>query len=75
MEEIALPEKDASAVQGNDSADPLGLFPEPPTSDFPHMVLVLSHLPSLEPRVSDCKQNFVHWPFKRVAVSLAGSPW
>ena len=48
MEEIALPEKDASAVQGNDSADPLGLFPEPPTSDFPQVFLVHFALHLLE---------------------------
>ena len=56
-------------------ADPSALSPEPPTPDSPHMVLVYPALTFLEPWVSASKQNFLHWPFKKVAVSLAISPW
>ena len=58
------------------AADSSALSPEPPTSDSPHMALVYSALPLPEPReVSGSKWNFVHWPFKRLSVSLAISPW
>ena len=50
-------------------------FPEPPYPDSPQVSLVHSALPLPELRVSIYKQNFVHWPFKRLSVSLAISPW
>ena len=52
----------------------LSLFPEPPNPDSPYMAVVCSDLPPLDPRVCGCKPNFVCWPFKRVAASLAVSP-
>ena len=53
-------------------AVPSVLSPEPPAPDSPQ---VDSALPLLEPRVSGCKLNFVHWPFKRLSTSLGFSPW
>ena len=50
---------------------PSVLSPEPLAPDSPHASLVHSALPLPEPRVSGCKQNFVHCPFKRLSAFLA----
>ena len=66
IEGSALPEKDGFCSMENDSA-PGGwsfISTEPTTPDPPHTSLV-------HPRVSRCKWNFVHWPFKRLSASLA----
>ena len=51
------------------------LFPEPPAPDSPHVSLVHSALYMPKARVSGCKWNFVHWPFKKLFESLAVCPW
>ena len=51
------------------------LSPDPLTPNSPQMSLVYSALPLPEPRVSGCKQNFVHWPFKRLSASPTISPF
>ena len=56
-------------------AVPSVLSPEPPSTDPPQESLAHSALPLLEFRVSSCKRNFVHWPFKRLSASPAVSPW
>ena len=53
-------------------ADPSALSLKPPNPDS-HGVLVCFALPLLEARVSGCKENFVLWPFYRVATSLVVS--
>ena len=52
-------------------AVPSALSPEPQTPDSPHITLVHSTLPLLEPRVSVWEQNCVCWPFRNAPVSLA----
>ena len=54
-------------------AIPLALSPEQQTPVSPHVTLVHSALPVLEPRVSGCDQDFVHWLFKGMLMSLAVS--
>ena len=55
--------------------DPSAHSLDPPIADSPHIVLVCSSLPLSEPRVSGCKHNFVHLPFKRLSTSPAISSW
>ena len=43
---------------------------EPPALNSSQVSLVHFALPLPEPRVSGCKQNFVHLPFKRLSASL-----
>lgn len=77
MEGSAPPKKDGVCSVGDGlSTDimvaiPAVLSSEPQTQVFPHTTLVYSALLLLEPRVRGCKLDFVHWPFKRVSVSLA----
>ena len=58
--------------------DPAGCFsvlsPEPPTPDSTQVSLAHS-VPLPESRVRVCKKNFVLWPFQRLSVSPAVSPW
>ena len=51
------------------------LSPDPPTPDFLQASLVHSALPLLEPRLSGCKLNCVHWPCKRLSAYVALIPW
>ena len=65
---------------GDDSAirDPGDCsFSSLPRATNPTLSCVSSPLcpPLLEPRVSGCKQNFVHWPFKSLFVFPALCPW
>ena len=50
-------------------------LPKATIPDSPHATLIHSALPLLESRVSGCKWNFVDWPFKRLSISPALSPW
>ena len=81
---VLHPRKIVSVVLENDSLQeswllsiPSALFLEPQTPDSSHATLGFSALPPLELRVSGCKRNFVHWPFKIVPVSpvASDSPW
>lgn len=65
-------EKDSAQIRYY-GAIPAVLSSEPQTQIFPHTILVHSALLLLELRVSGCKLDFVHWPFKRVSVSLEDS--
>ena len=49
--------------------------PQSPTPDSPHISVVHPALPLLVSRVSGYKQNFMHWSFKRLSLSLAISSW
>ena len=51
------------------------LSPEPPATDSPQASLVHSALPLLKPSVSGYKQNYVHWPLKRLSESPDISLW
>ena len=57
--------------------DPHGCPPEPRSLNSPQAILVCTTFPRPAPRVSDCKQNFVHLPFKSMPVTSADftSPW
>ena len=57
------------------AAVPSVLSTEPPAPDTPKASLFHSTLPLLEPRICDCKWNFVHWSLKRFSDSLGISPW
>ena len=77
MERSAPPKKDGVCDEGEWlsteilAADPSALSPDPQNSDSLYTTLDCSAHPLPEPRVGSCKWNVVHWPFKRVAVSLA----
>ena len=53
------------------------LSPKPPFLVSPPAFWVyFAHIPNfLEPRVSDCKWKFMHWPFKPLFASLAVDLW
>lgn len=44
--------------------NPSSCSPKPQTLDSPQATPIHTALPPLQPRVNDCKQNFVLWPFK-----------
>ena len=54
-------------------AIPLAISPESQIPISPHTTVFHYALSLLEPRVSGCEQDFVHWSFKRTPVSLADS--
>ena len=70
----------ASAVWGmTQQKDPGGYYfssvPKASNPRFLQVSLVHFALPLLDPNLSDCKQNFVHWPFKRLSEFPAIFPW
>ena len=78
MEGYALPETDGlcsmEMTQQILPAVPSVFDPEPPALDSPHVPIVHSALPLLEPRLSGCKWNFMPWPLKRLSASPVVSP-
>ena len=69
--------KMASAVWGmTQHRDPGGCsFSSCPRATNPRLFRSVSALPLLEPRVRDCKWNFLCWPIKRLSVFPVVSPW
>ena len=63
-------------IQQRDPGDySFSFSPTPPAPDSPHTSVVHCALTLVEPRVSGCKRNFWHWPFKSLSESPAVSPW
>ena len=58
---------------GNVAAIPSYLSPDPQTQISPHMTLIHSFFPLLEPRVSGYEQDFVCWAYKRMPGFLTHS--
>ena len=61
--------------RGNLVAVPSVFSPEPFPPRFSSCISSLFYLSSAGAQVSVCKKHFVHCPFKRLAPSLALSPW